>query len=342
MNIWQPQWTDENTVNFKPSDTKFTRMKYFVLDLGRVYRNFYVKDSERQFWNRSKSNLVFEDLELRFRFTFDRGTINKYIGKGLRCPYATALAPTQQVRCQLRFMQTASAIDVGGGNLSEVQEYEDQKGSSMVEITSSANDLVIKVKPRYYIFQADESTTTYPQGLVQFSYSMKLPSIMLWLPDIPEYKTLNDVFSKREDESVIKFQIWSTRGQYYANQKGSIRLSVYNLGSAGTAWRDLGIEVTGDSWSPKLYINENQPNDWRDFKWNYIEDPRTWFKEIEKLPVPLPVNSRSHHNYSWSENGIKYISTGPSSKVLEEEPNKKSHWIVALFNKLTKRRNNEK
>lgn len=335
MNIWQPQWTDDNKINFNPSDTKYTRMKYFVLDLGRVYRKFTIDD--RPQWYDSKSNLVFQDLELRFKFTFDRGIINKYFNKGIKFPYATALPVKETATSTIFFMQSGQRLSIGTGNLDEIQSHTDNDASNTIQIFNSASDLEIVVKPKYYIWQADERTNVYPQGLVQMSYNIALPSIMLWLPDLPEYKTINSVFSKMVDNSVITFQIWSMNGQYYANQKGIIRLPVYSLASAATAWNDLKIKVEGDRYAPKLYINEQQPNDWTQFIWRAVEDPRTWLREIENLPVPLPVNSRSHHNYSWSENGIKYISTGPSSKVSEEVPNKKSPWIVSLFNKLIKK-----
>lgn len=339
MNIWQPQWTDDKTIEFSPNDVKYTRMKYFVLDLGRVHRQF--RTTDRTTWITSRSNLVFQDLELKFRFTFNRGILNKYFPKGIKVPYATALRQRDLTRTVLNFYQTLDK-KVGGDSVEETETFDDYDSSTIVTVTSSASELCVTVKPKYFIWQADENVKLYPVGMQLMSYDVTLPSIMLWLPDLPEYKTINDVFTKKVDESIITFQVWSTNGTYYANQKGIIRLPVYSLASAATAWNDLYIQITGDSFNPKLFINEQQPNDWTQFTWRLIEDPRTWLEKIENLPVPLPVNSRSHRNYSWSENGIKYISTGPSSGVLEETFNKKSHWIVALFNKLTKRRSNEK
>lgn len=332
MNIWQPQWTDDKATILQASDAKFLRMKYFILDLGRYYRKFNADTSN---WDYTDSSLIYEGFEYRFRFTFNRGLINKYVQKGFKCAYATAVKSNEVMTTVLSFTQRQGRSSLGVGGYPYSENCVDPSIAKRIIIESSDTDLLIRIKPSYFIWQTD-GTGNKQVFLRQVEVEATLPSIILWYPDFPEIKSINDIFSKKADESIVTFSIFDT-GKNYRNQKGYFTLPVYDVASTGNGWKELEITVGGNPWNPILYINENESNDYINWCWRYVGDPRTWLNHIKQLPVPLPVDSRSHHNHTWTANGIKYISSQPSSEVVVETKKKSSPWIISLFNKLIKK-----
>lgn len=330
MNIWQPNWTDENSVTLQPNDTKFLRMKYFILDLGRVHRKFVASNG---IWDQSDSSLVYEGIEFKFRFTFNRDMIDKYMPKGIRCAYATAIKNNEDMTTIISFTQKKNIISTPE---TETQEYKDPSIVSRMIIESTDTDLIITVRPSYYIWQID-GVKVPPVSLRGVEIEASLPSIILWYPDFPEIKNVSDIFSKMKDETTITFSIFDKKGTQYTNQKGYVTLPVYNVASTGQAWNDLYITVSGSPWTPRLYITATETDDYTNWTWRYVGDPKTWITHTKELPVPLPVNSRSHRNHTWTANGIKYISSQPSSEVAVETKKKSSPWIISLFNKLIKK-----
>lgn len=188
-----------------------------------------------------------------------------------------------------------------------------------------------------------------PNGaLRQLTFVHDITPLMLWIPQDPHFSTRN----------LNNWILWDVditmKGFTFENARGWDKLeNVFSPFQVTSTWQGRSPEIYPNfylmfgNYQPEAISYTGTFNMGADSEYIWLKvftasTMNKWLEELKNLSFPAGGYSLPHHNHSWSENGITYYSTRPSSRAEESQPEPNTPWFKRFLYKLIRRRLHEK